>query len=342
MCVHDRRSEAADRQAASVTRRSASLDELVALIESTLQCDQVLLYELVRHGPIVRFAEVVAVGAAPFVRASERIEGLSVFDYLGRPAEPATDLWLGDFWPADDFTLVPASRFEGRQAQAMHWRPGGIASALGTTVTRGEVVLGGVWGVQRVGQPAFSRARLRMARRRLPDIQALFRAVVDERRAASRAPGALSLLTFDIGSHTIAAAPDAAPWFVAPSTRDRLALHITRLAEGDTCCTTRFVRRAPVHFRRLEGQHRMVVALTIEGGSYRTGARELLTYTQRQVADLAVIGATVKEIARALDRQPSTVNHHLKGIYQRLGIGSRSELAYAIQKPATESLADVG
>jgi DNA-binding NarL/FixJ family response regulator len=55
-----------------------------------------------------------------------------------------------------------------------------------------------------------------------------------------------------------------------------------------------------------------------------------LTPAQREVARIAVRGATVNEIATHLNRSPETVRSHLRAIYERLGVASRVELAAAL------------
>jgi len=52
-----------------------------------------------------------------------------------------------------------------------------------------------------------------------------------------------------------------------------------------------------------------------------------LTEMQRRVAEYARSGATVSEIARAMERSPHTIKTHLKSVYERLGVASRLELA---------------
>lgn len=59
----------------------------------------------------------------------------------------------------------------------------------------------------------------------------------------------------------------------------------------------------------------------------------LLTPAQRVVAEYAVAGATVDEMARALKRSRSTIKYHLKNIYETFGIGSRVELATVLSEP---------
>ncbi|RAL22417.1 hypothetical protein DL240_11255 [Lujinxingia litoralis] len=52
-----------------------------------------------------------------------------------------------------------------------------------------------------------------------------------------------------------------------------------------------------------------------------------LTPMQRRVAEYACSGATIAEIARAMERSPHTIKTHLKHAYERLGVASRLELA---------------
>jgi len=52
-----------------------------------------------------------------------------------------------------------------------------------------------------------------------------------------------------------------------------------------------------------------------------------LTATERSVAELVGEGRTNREVADALFMSPSTVQAHLKHIYRKLGVRSRTELA---------------
>ena len=56
-----------------------------------------------------------------------------------------------------------------------------------------------------------------------------------------------------------------------------------------------------------------------------------LSATQRRVAEYAAAGAQVVEIAEAVGIAPTTVKTHLRAAYATLGIGSRAELAQALQ-----------
>ena len=54
---------------------------------------------------------------------------------------------------------------------------------------------------------------------------------------------------------------------------------------------------------------------------------ESLTPSEKRVADLASNGLTTRSMAEALFITPKTVEYHLRHIYQKLDVGSRSELA---------------
>ncbi|WP_330186328.1 LuxR family transcriptional regulator [Dactylosporangium sp. AC04546] len=56
-------------------------------------------------------------------------------------------------------------------------------------------------------------------------------------------------------------------------------------------------------------------------------ADAVLTAQQRRIAGLVADGATNREVAAALYLSPRTVDHHLRNIFVRLGVRSRTELA---------------
>jgi DNA-binding CsgD family transcriptional regulator len=60
---------------------------------------------------------------------------------------------------------------------------------------------------------------------------------------------------------------------------------------------------------------------------------EALTGAERRVAELAAQGLTNREIAQALVVSVATVETHLRHVFQKLDIGSRSELAERLDRP---------
>jgi DNA-binding CsgD family transcriptional regulator len=61
---------------------------------------------------------------------------------------------------------------------------------------------------------------------------------------------------------------------------------------------------------------------------------ESLTPSERRVADLAAQGLTTRQVAQALFVTPKTVEYHLRHTYQKLDIGSRTELTEALPQLA--------
>jgi DNA-binding CsgD family transcriptional regulator len=68
---------------------------------------------------------------------------------------------------------------------------------------------------------------------------------------------------------------------------------------------------------------------------------DMLTASERRVAQLAAEGASNKEIAQALFVTVKTVEMHLGHVYRKLEISSRAQLAGALGREATEAAATV-
>jgi DNA-binding NarL/FixJ family response regulator len=68
------------------------------------------------------------------------------------------------------------------------------------------------------------------------------------------------------------------------------------------------------------------------------GGRESLTASERRVAELAARDRTNKEIAQELFVTVKTVELHLSNVYRKLRIGSRRQLAEALELQQGEPL----
>src|SRR5689334_618333 len=62
----------------------------------------------------------------------------------------------------------------------------------------------------------------------------------------------------------------------------------------------------------------------------RVPARAVLTPRQEQIALLVAAGSTNVEVATRLAISAHTVKHHLRGVFDRLGVASRRELRTAL------------
>ncbi|MFJ6247249.1 MULTISPECIES: LuxR C-terminal-related transcriptional regulator [unclassified Streptomyces] len=78
------------------------------------------------------------------------------------------------------------------------------------------------------------------------------------------------------------------------------------------------------------------------GGTADRTAWGLLTPQQQRIARLAAQGATNREIADRLALSPRTVDHHLRGVFARLGIRSRVELPGVVRPDPAAPAQDGG
>lgn len=76
----------------------------------------------------------------------------------------------------------------------------------------------------------------------------------------------------------------------------------------------------------------MVSVVGAAGSTAGPASWESLSDQQWKVARLVSQALTDRQIARRLALSPHTVNYHLRQIFRKLGIGSRVELARAVQE----------
>lgn len=96
---------------------------------------------------------------------------------------------------------------------------------------------------------------------------------------------------------------------------------LERFARGEQ--TSPFLELDTIQMLDGRGAPAMLVVL-------RSSTRAVLSPRQLEVARMAVVGATAREIAVALQISTNTVRDHLKAAYHRLGVANRVELARAV------------
>ncbi|MCW2954879.1 MAG: putative regulatory protein, partial [Conexibacter sp.] len=96
---------------------------------------------------------------------------------------------------------------------------------------------------------------------------------------------------------------------------------------ADRCGALRLRRRAAEELHVAGGRPRRTRTTGVEG----------LTSSERRVAQLAAEGSTNRQIAQRLFVTLRTVETHLTHTYAKLGIGSRAELAQALERAADRS-----
>lgn len=307
-------------------------ERLLAALKGATRARCAFAHEIVRCGRRLLFAEVQAVGAADFCAVTAALEGASLVAYVSPRAAPDHEAWPGTLDPIGRFGLTDRDAARPLGAWPRLWHPGRVRSTIGMTVVHDGVLLGAVTCVRRLDEAPFGRPELEGARAIVADVQRGFVAAWRRRQRACRAAGSESFLVFDDGGEVISASRRGAPWLREPVVQRRVA-RIARRVATEGRAHVAFVRRARIRFEPLDGRGGRVLVIAAEPEHHRPGAREKLTRTQRRVADMAVVGATVREIAAGLDRSPETVRDHLRAIYARLGIGSRVELAQVLVAP---------
>lgn len=319
-----------DLDAPAIRRRL--LDAMCAVVDASCA----FTHETVQIGRRLYFADVLPVGADDFCEATQRLEGRSVFEFVRRVDARPDEAWPGDLHPIERFAVVDRSDVRPLGAWPMYWQPARLRSTLGMTVVHDGVLYGGLACARRLGESPFGRAELAAIRGIEAALARWFVAACRRAAGGCNAPGSQSFVVFDPDGRPLSTSHGAAAWIRSAPVIDRLGRLAAALSASAVHRAVHFVHRAPVRFERLDGPAARVLAIVEEGGHHRPGAREKLTDAQRKVADLAVAGATVKEIAADLGRSPETVRDHLKAIYERLGIGSRVELGRMLDPPPPE------
>ncbi|MFF5083786.1 LuxR C-terminal-related transcriptional regulator [Actinoplanes sp. NPDC000266] len=90
------------------------------------------------------------------------------------------------------------------------------------------------------------------------------------------------------------------------------------------------LRRAVDTFHRLDAgpwAEQAMRELRAAGAKVDPVGRTPLTAQQERIAGLVAEGATNREVARQLHLSPRTIDHHLRNVFARLGVRSRTELA---------------
>ncbi|WP_433082458.1 helix-turn-helix domain-containing protein [Dactylosporangium sp. CA-052675] len=82
----------------------------------------------------------------------------------------------------------------------------------------------------------------------------------------------------------------------------------------------------------MPGEGKIVVLAVMSAGQPGDTGRPALSKREIEVAGLVRKGLTNQQIARRLGITPHTVNHHLRGIFKKLDIVSRVQLA-ALEVP---------
>lgn len=110
--------------------------------------------------------------------------------------------------------------------------------------------------------------------------------------------------------------------------REYLGRRVRETERGRDQTGAEIVEGAEVRLARMDGPDGVTYLVTVDPAEpIRLSVTAKLTPRQVEIAEYVAVGATSREIAETLDISVNTVHCHLRNIYDRLGIGSRAELA---------------
>lgn len=189
--------------------------------------------------------------------------------------------------------------------------------------------MGWIGALRGTGQPPFAARELRRLRSAAPAIaDALVQADAAE---SAQDPIEGCDLVLDASGRIELASAAAAPIIDHPE-RAAMVAAWARSADRDEA-PPRVVAGQRISWSRLVGSGGVRYLLRLEPvEAVRLRSDFELSATQRRVAEYAAAGAQVSEIGEAVGIAPTTVKTHLRAVYATLGIGSRAELAQALQR----------
>jgi DNA-binding NarL/FixJ family response regulator len=316
----------------SLLNSRAARGALVGEFKASLGATGGLFYRVI-YDPsdrINRIADVETIGPQRFCDVFNAAAGRGVgVAMLGEDDPARLDVLLD--------ALPGANQFECSALEAMPegirrmWTACGIVQAMGTNLFSEHGHLGWFGVLRGQDAPVFDTAALALATARLPTLIDVLHAVHTLDQAPTLAASSVAVLNaagqLQQGSEAVTR------WLEQSGATPRIAqwLRAHRAGEAPPCRTTmggRLVTFAPLLDGRL-----MLVFRTHDNPAFPL--LQMLSRRQRMVAARAALGHTAQQIGDSLEISAETVRTHLREIYQRLEIESRTELTAMVKKLVT-------
>lgn len=226
--------------------------------------------------------------------------------------------------------LFTRAQFEATELYHRVYVPHGIDDKIRLLAYHGRRFVGMIGALRGVGQPRFGAAdRRRMAPLVRPVIRALIAADTLERRALPDEP---SYLWMSADGAVELSSTGGRAWLELPGLADAVRHAVRELDRQHEETRSELLERAAASIVRLEGEGSVRYLVTLRPlEPVVLSPLAMLSPAQREIAEFAAAGATVPEISKAVGRSAGTVHTHLRGIYQRLDVSSRVELARALE-----------
>jgi DNA-binding NarL/FixJ family response regulator len=249
----------------------------------------------------------------------------------GRPISDYGDISLSTLTPINRFSEVTDEEFRSNRLYRNNWLPMRRISVVAMSAVVGGTLVRWIGAYRVEGQGYFGAAVLHRLRRRT---DAYVRALDIAHRLEARAAETRGLLLFSAEGEVTFGCASGRRW----RSDRRLLDRIREAVRSEGRITSFSAGKAIVHITRIDddGGDRAFCVEIVPATEWTLPELAVFSLQKRRVAELAALGATASEIARSLELSTSTVRTHLKQIYEKLGISSRTELVERVRLVAPE------
>jgi DNA-binding NarL/FixJ family response regulator len=253
-------------------------------------------------------------------------------EFSGRPIADYADLTPASVSAINSFTEVTDEEFRSNRGYGTMWVPMECISVIAMGAVVGGILVGWV-GAHRVAGETYFGAEV--VRRVQPRADAYVHCLDMAHSLEGAGAGERGIVLFTAGGDASFACQTGRAWLRDGTLLARIR---TALAAGEPC-TPFFSHGAIVRITPLTGAtgDQLHCAEIAPLSAWQVPELVRLSVQQRRVAELAAVGATVPEIARALGLSASTVRTYLRKVYDSLGIATRLELAEAVRSIAASA-----
>jgi DNA-binding CsgD family transcriptional regulator len=143
--------------------------------------------------------------------------------------------------------------------------------------------------------------------------------------------GASTVIAEEIGGDRWATAPIGRTWSEMGAQRSVISISPLGPAKNGRCLVAIVATPAATQAQTLALEIRAILPVLMRRalmaiGPDRTRRNNWISPKELDVLDQLVLGKSVREIAKAMDRSPHTVHDHVKSLHRKLGASSRGEL----------------
>ncbi len=298
--------------------------DIIDILRSRISCDGGLFFSCTNVDGQHHYSDMTTRGESDLRDGFDRIDGDPVLDAAWLPSrlDPNT---------VDNFmrlrTIYSEESYRDTEVIKEVYLPLEVGANVRAVFLDGDRLLGWVGLIRRGLSERFSLSECDVLQSAVPAIKS---AVAAADAARDKEFGDTICATFTPDGGLRHASDSCARWLDAEK-RHALRRWVRRFDSGCDTTPIRVLGGAEVRLVRMDGADGVRYLTTVDRAQrMRIDPWHWLTDRQRDIAELAIHGATSQEIADHLEISRETVRTHLKNIYRRLHIGSRTELVHTL------------